>query len=110
MSTHIETLVVKASEMGTVFDRIVDTRFAAQFAQYEKDLKVYERALKRGKVELTETTKHYFTEPTKRKLYQVVKSENGVKSIVNVYRPVQPEYRPWSYSTYDRSGSYVCHA
>ena len=102
--------IMRASELQSVIGRIITIRYASEIAQYEKDLAAYECALKRGKKELTETTRGYFGASEERTLYQVVKTENGVKSIENVYRPMKPQWIPWSYTGYDRFMGMSSHA
>jgi hypothetical protein len=105
--------------MGTVYDRIIETRYAAEIKQYERDLKAYERALKRGKKEVTVDLHKEFMRTGDfggyqiergRVGYQVVKTVDGVKKIELVERPNKPQPPVWLYSPYDRSRGFTSKA
>jgi hypothetical protein len=112
--------------MGTVIEVIAHRRLAAEYAQYQEDLKQYERALRRGKkTEIEMPEEMYWNERVrvvgwigtaveadlgkqfgserKRPLgYQVTRRENGVTRVEFVKRPTPPTYGVWRYSGYER--------
>jgi hypothetical protein len=111
MST-IETQVVKASDLrSAVIDRIIEVRYADQFARYEKELAAYERALKKGKKQFVKTETNYIGETTQQQGYQVLRRRpNGVMESDWIPRPTKPTYGVFTWFPYDRSFGFTTHA
>lgn len=109
------TEIVRASEIladDGVIDRIIEVRYADRIAEYEKEMAAYERALKKGKKQLTKTTppKYPWEEEVKEHGYQVLRRKGGVLELEWVKEPTEPKWRTWGHQEYNRSFGFTTHA